>query len=92
MALLAYLLQLDGVLVQHVEVLLGLVLLQEHQYLVLLHLQRELATLLNPEQFLLLLHLGRVQQVLGIDRHLLQQALGVHPIKAEGGLVISQQS
>ena len=84
MALLAYLLQLDSVLVQHVEVLLDLVLLQEHQYLVLLHLQRELATFLNPEEFLLLLHptvavlhpyhphwLDGVQQVLGIDRQLL---------------------
>ena len=73
--------QLDGVLLQHVDGPLGLVLFQVHQGLVLLHLGRELATFLNPEQFLLLLNLGRVQQVLGIH---LQQALGVHPLKAEG--------
>ena len=39
MALLAqHLLQLDGVLVQHVEDVLGLVLLQVHKYIILFHL------------------------------------------------------
>ena len=40
--------------------------------------------MVNLEQFFLLLHHGRIQQVLGIERHLFSLALWVHPLEAEG--------